>query len=129
MSTSADRMRRLRERRAASLGPADGAGLRDAEDLLGPAVEETLAALKLGERDAGAVQLARRYAGAIDAAQDQAYAMRWLGPLLLKALMSLGATPAARAGAKPARAPAGPNQLARLRAAHAAAVARRERRA
>jgi hypothetical protein len=41
MSTSTERMRRLRERRAAGLLPAEGQAPRDAADLLAPAVEES----------------------------------------------------------------------------------------
>jgi hypothetical protein len=128
MSTSAERMRRLRERRAASIGSAPGAPLRDADELLVPAVEETLAALKLGERDAAAAQLARTYARVIDQAADQAQALRWVGPLLLKSLEALGATPLSRAGAKPKPAErVAPSGVALLRAAHMAKVAKRQR--
>lgn len=46
--------------------------LRDAAELLAPAVEQTIATLteaaKIGDAEAGAVQLARRYAAAIDGA-------------------------------------------------------------
>ena len=96
MSTSAERMRRLRERRAAALLPIDGQAPRNAADLLAPAVEATLQALELGPADAAAAQLARRYARAIDQARDPAWAARWLAPPLLDALVQLGATPAAR---------------------------------
>ena len=110
MSTSAERMRRLRERRASALIPVDGPSPLPEADPLAPAVEEALEALKLGERD----QLARRYAAAIDQAADPAYALRHLGPLLLRALGELQATPAARPAARPGR--AGPNRIAQLRA-------------
>jgi hypothetical protein len=128
MATSADRMRRLRERRAAGIEPGR-AVLRDADELLAPAVEETLAALKLGERDTAAVQLARGYAAQIDQGGNPVAAMKTFGPLLLKVLNDLGATPAARAGVKP-RPPErrGPNQIARLRAEHAQSPAVRRRR-
>lgn len=70
--------------------------LRDAAELLAPAVEETIAALRLEEQDVAAVKLARRYAAAIDDAVDPVGALRYLGPQLLSVLESLGATPAAR---------------------------------
>lgn len=70
--------------------------LRDAAELLAPAVEEAIAALRLEDQDIAAVQLARRYAAAIDGASDPVGALRYLGPQLLSALESLGATPAAR---------------------------------
>jgi hypothetical protein len=118
-------MRRLRERRAAALLPVDGQGPRDPAELLLPAVEETLAALELGERDAAAAQLARQYARVIDEASDAAWAMRWLGPLLLASLESLRATPMSRPAVKPAA--SGPNWLQQQRAARAAADAGRQR--
>lgn len=96
MSTSAERMRRLRERRAAGLAPAADRVTGDPDDLLVPAVEVTVAALALGGADAGAAQLARIYASALDSAADQALAIRRFGPLLLDALRELGATPAAQ---------------------------------
>ena len=74
--------------------------LKDAGDLLWPAVAETLAALELGPEDAAAAKLAQRLAQNIDAMTDQVYAMRWLVPELLKVLAELGATPAARAAIK-----------------------------
>ena len=125
VSTSTERMRRLRERRAALIEPGPGAALRDADELLAPAVEETITALKLGERDTAAAQLARQYARTIDAAQDPAWAARWLGPLLLKALESLGATPMARKGAEGPPGPRRPNRVAQLRTAHAQAMRNR----
>lgn len=117
MSTSTERMRALRARRAAAIEPDPSAPLRDADDLLGPAVEETLAALDLAGRDGAAAQLARQYARVIDQARDPAWAMRWIGPLLADALDSLGATPAAKARmgkGKPER-PSGPSRLQLLR--------------
>lgn len=94
--------------------------LRDADDLLVPAVRETLNALDVQAEDAAAVRLALRYAHTIDSNADTAWAMRWIGPLLLDALEQLGATPAARArlGKKAADAPVG--QLAKIRAARRA---------
>ena len=82
--------------------------LRDASELLWPAVAETLATLDLSSEHAAAAKLARRYAQVIDSmpdhaprgAPDQAWAMRWIGPLLLDALEALGATPRARAAQK-----------------------------
>jgi hypothetical protein len=83
--------------------------VRDASELLYPAVQETLGSL--GE-DSAARKLAQQYARVIDSqpghcrgcddtecrrSQTSAWAMRWLGPLLLDALRELGATPAARA--------------------------------
>ena len=118
-------MRRLRERRAAGLIPVDGPAPLAEEDRLVPAVEETLAALKLGGEHAAAAQLARRYAEVIDQAENQAYALRWIGPLLLKILEALQATPASRAGVrKPG--PERPNKVAQLRAAHAQHPAKRK---
>lgn len=70
--------------------------LKDAGELLAPAVEATIASLRLEQQDAAAVKLARRYAAAIDDAADPIGALRYLGPQLLSVLESLGATPAAR---------------------------------
>lgn len=124
MGTSTERMRRLRERRAAGLIPVDGQGPRDADELLAPAVEETIQALELGDGDQAAAQLARRYAKVIDEASNPAYAMRWIAPLLLSALTELQATPAARARA-PARKPqrSAPSRLDQLRAARRSGTA------
>ena len=98
------------------------AALRDASELLWPAISETLTQLDLGSEHAAAKKLAQRYAQVIDGTADQAWAMRWIGPLLLDCLSELGATPAARArltkGAKPADGK--PNRLAQLRAARGA---------
>ena len=102
-------------------------GLRDAGELLRSRVDITIGALQLDDRDAAAVKLARQYADLIDAAHDrdaadQAYALRWIGPLLMNVLTELGATPAARArvqrGDKPDR--AAQSKLAKLRAAREA---------
>ena len=93
--------------------------LRDASELIWPAVAETLTQLDLGPEHAAAKKMAQRYAQVIDQAKDEAWAMRWLAPLLLDVLSELGATPAAVArltkGAKPADAK--PGGLAKLRAA------------
>jgi hypothetical protein len=127
--------------------------LRDADELLAPAVAQAIAALKLGPEDAAAVKLAGRYAAAIDqaaaVADDAARALEKadpddadaqmhiyslaakveekellekLGPKLLAALESLGASPAARARLKEGK-PGGskkPGGLAALRQAHGA---------
>jgi len=118
-------MRALRARKAAALLPVGGQAPRDPDELLAPAVEETLAALELGERDAAAAQLARQYARVIDEASDPAWAMRWIGPLFLASLESLRATPMSRPAVKPAA--AGPNWLQQQRAARTAADAGRKR--
>jgi hypothetical protein len=104
--------------------------LRDADELLAPAVAATVGALQLtDDRDAAVVRLTQRYAAAIDlaadlaaeadqvqldpddpighiqlsrlAAQVEAVAvLGTLGPKLLAALQALQATPAARARRK-----------------------------
>ena len=99
--------------------------LRDTEDLLEPAVRESVDAIERTGADAAARRLAIQYAALIDTAdghcrgcEDRAtcgrgetsgWAMRWIGPLLLDTLAALGATPAARAqlakGGKPKDAP------------------------
>lgn len=118
------------------------APLRDTSELLWPAVQETLTALGLGSEDAAARKLAQRYAQVIDGlpdrgegtserAHDQAWGLRWMGPLLLDALDQLGATPAARArigkqidaGGDSARAQ--PSWLDQQRATRAARSAKR----
>jgi len=101
------------------------AALRDASELLWPAVAETLSQLDLGSEHAAAKKLAQRYAQVIDESKDQTYALRWIGPELLKALDALGATPAAKAQIdkltkKDGPGDGKPNGLARLRAAHGA---------
>lgn len=84
--------------------------LRDTDQLLYPAVCETVAVLDTDPNgaDAAAVKLAKQYARAIDEASDakQANVLRWLGPELLKVLESLGATPAARAALTGKKGPA-----------------------
>ena len=94
------------------------ANLRPADQLMQHAVAQTLDELGLDGKDRGAVRLALEYAITIDGCRDPAWAMRWLGPLLLDCLESLGATPLARSrikGGAPAVTPV--NQLAKLRAA------------
>lgn len=99
--------------------------LVDAAELITPAVVTTLDALDLKPEDAAAAKLARYYAVQIDQAtvsgepKISAWAARNIGPLLLQALESLGATPAARAAIKKSSGPdnAKPSGLAVLRAA------------
>jgi hypothetical protein len=94
--------------------------LEAVDNLLGPAVAETVAALTTTLEDKAAVQLAKRYAATIDEAEDRAEAMEKLGPKLLTVLESLGATPASRArlkGGAPSRAE---SRLQTLRAARGA---------
>lgn len=96
------------------------ARLQSADRLLAPAVAETLAALHLGDEDTAAANLARQYAQTIDDAEDTAEALEKLGPKLLAALESLGATPKGRAALKKEASGAqGESKLAQLRAARA----------
>jgi hypothetical protein len=96
--------------------------LRDASELLWPALAETLSQLDLGPEHAAAKKLAQRYAQVIDDHGDPAWAARWLMPLFLDALTELGATPAAVARLKKGGKPADgkPNRLTQLRAARGA---------
>jgi hypothetical protein len=86
--------------------------LRDASELIYPAVQETLAELGLLGDSSAATKLAQQYAKVIDSqsghcrgcdndecrrSQGAPWAMRWLGPLLLDSLEALGATPRAKA--------------------------------
>jgi hypothetical protein len=100
--------------------------VRDAGELLWPAVAETLGKLDLGGEDAAVAKLAELYAEVIDelpasaprGVPDRAWGMRWIAPLLLDALEQLGATPAARSRIKEGRQGDAPvSQLAKLRAA------------
>jgi hypothetical protein len=100
--------------------------LRDASELLYPAVCETIASLGLGSEDAAAVKLAKQYARTIDEQPPgKLYAgtIRWLGPELHRILESLGATPAARAairrGEGKDKPPAQVSKLDQLRQARA----------
>jgi len=112
--SSTERSRRHRERKAAGLIPVDGEPPLPVEEQLLPAVRETIGALTLEDSDQAAAALALQFARTIDRARDQAWALRWIGPLLLASLEGLQATPASRpATAKIA--PTGPNQLDRLR--------------
>lgn len=111
--------------------------LRNADELLLPAVRESIAALKdKAEADAALIKLAERYAALMDDAgrhcsgctnddchrPDRSWAIRWIGPLLHDALESLGATPVARTRTrtKESGTTGGPSRLAALRAAHTA---------
>jgi hypothetical protein len=125
--TSTERSRKRRARLAAGLQPVEGEPLVDADDLLLPAVEETLTALKLADSDLAMAQVARSYARTIDQARDQAYALRHFGPLLLRALTELQATPMSRKDLPKKRAPRQPTQIEQLRAAHAQHPAVRRR--
>jgi hypothetical protein len=113
MATSTERVRAMRARRAAALEADPAAALRDADELLGPAVAASLAALDLAPEHAAVARLAERYASSIDAARDPAWAARWIGPLLLDCLEQLGATPMSRPKQRPV--PAGPSKLDQLR--------------
>lgn len=80
----------------------------------------TLAALHLGDEDQAAAKAAVMIAENIDAHTDKVYACRWLMPELLKYLVELGATPAARTAIKKAaggenNAPATVSRLDQLR--------------
>jgi hypothetical protein len=94
--------------------------LRPVDGLLLPAVNEALKALDLADEDIAAARLARRYAATIDGSGDAAFVLERLGPKLLAALESLGATPKARAamGLKGGLAPVG--KLQALRSARGA---------
>jgi hypothetical protein len=94
------------------------AALRDASEMLWPAVDQTLRQLEdLTDADAACAKLAAVYAKTIDQANDRAWAVRWIGPLLLDALSQLGATPAARAAiTKKGPGADGEDPLSRLRA-------------
>lgn len=77
--------------------------IRDASELLYPAVVETLAELGLLGEDAGMAKLARQYARTIDEQTTPklyAWALWRFGPELQKTLESLGASPVARARMK-----------------------------
>ena len=125
MSTSTERMRALRARRATAIEAGAEGGPRDTAELLGPSVEQTLDALELDDKDAAAAQLTAVYARVIDDARDPAWAARWIGPLLLQALAELHATPASRKTGK-VKEPAkrAPSRVAQLRQVHAASSKR-----
>jgi hypothetical protein len=118
VSTSRERMARLRERRAAALeADPDAARLRDADELLSPAVAETIGALGLDGQDAAAARLALRYAQIIDECRDPSWGLRWIGPELLRVLAELGATPLSRVKVRKDTGPREPSALDRLRQA------------
>ena len=121
--TSTERVRDFRARQRAKLQAVDGGNeSRDPPAPLLPVVEASIAALELGERDTAAAQLARRYAEVMDNAKDPVWATRWIGPLLLRSLEELGATPKSRPSAK--KAPGRENRVAALRSARAASKKR-----
>lgn len=91
--------------------------LQAADNLLASAVAATIDALTLDLADAGAVKLARTYAEAIDTAAGDPEVLEKLGPRLLAALESLGATPRARAAITKGATGAAAGRLAALRAA------------
>jgi hypothetical protein len=123
VSTSTERMRNLRARRRALLEPVPDAETRPPE--LQDAVESSIAALQLRPADMGLAHLAVTYARTIDQAQDPAAAARHVGPLLQRALESLGATPSTRHAAPKPAAPQRPNPIREMRKAHLAAAAKR----
>ena len=128
----AERMRQMRERRAAdhaaALAPVPDAVPRAPDELLLPAVEQSIEALQLGERDQAVAQLARVLAQPIDESANQSVALRVLGPQLQKALEAIGGTPASRARLpKKTAHRSTPNRIAQLRAAHANSPAVRKR--
>jgi hypothetical protein len=108
--------------------------VRDASELIYPAVQETLASLGLLAEDSAAKKLAQQLARVIDSqdghcrgcaddecrrSQTSAWAMRWLSPLLMDTLEALSATPRARAAQSKGQKPNEPKPggLAALRAA------------
>jgi hypothetical protein len=104
MSTSAERMARLRQRQREALqADPDAVRLRDAADLITPAIRQTVAELGLDGRDAGLAAMAVRLGQVLDEARDQAAALRHLGPVLLAALEAMNATPLSRAKAEPGK--------------------------
>lgn len=96
VSTSAERMARMRARRLSEQSALRPVPLPREERLL-PAVEATLAALKLGPEDAAIAAVARVVAATMDGIADQVWALRRLGPLLRRVLAQLHATPMSRA--------------------------------
>jgi hypothetical protein len=101
--------------------------LRDASELLYPAVAATVASLGIdtadGGKDAGMAKLALGLAKAIDRAEGKEHvsALWHLGAELRATLESLGGSPAARAAIKTAKpADAKPNGLQALREARGA---------
>jgi hypothetical protein len=93
-----------------------GRRLQPADATLLHAVTALVPSLRLTDADQGAVRLAEHYAQAIDAAEDKAEALEKLGPRLLAALESLGATPRARAAFLKGGGRSGPSRLDAFRA-------------
>jgi hypothetical protein len=93
--------------------------LRSVDNLIAPAVTETVDALDLAPEDAAAVRLAKQYAAAIDDApmDERVKVLSDLGPRLLTALTELGATPKARAAAMKGGGTRAESRLAAIRAA------------
>jgi hypothetical protein len=92
--------------------------IRATDDLIEPAVTNTIDNLELRPQDHAAAELARHYAAAIDNSDDPQAALDRLGPKLLAALEQLGATPKARAAiTKRTPSNAATNRLEQLRAA------------
>ena len=118
MSTSAERMRRLRERRAAEM-EAGEPQVRDADELLVPDVRATIAALKLDGQDAAAAQLALALANAIDVADKPAAALRWLGPSCCGALSRLARPRRPGRGSRSVSRPGRASKLDQMRTVHA----------
>jgi hypothetical protein len=115
-ASSAERVRAFRARQRAALEADPDAPLRDADELLSPAIAETLAALDLKPEDAAAARLAEVLAVTIDRARSQEWAARWLAPELLRVLAALEATPASRPQQE--QAPAAPSGLNQFRSVH-----------
>lgn len=96
--------------------------IKSADHLMRTAVDETVHALGLDDKDVAAVRLAQFYADSIDGAngaKEIAWVLRWIGPLLLDCLSELGATPGARKNLKEKPVTHGVSQLDKLRAARA----------
>lgn len=113
VSSSAVRMARLRARRAAEESRLRLVPPPPAELLL-PSVEATIAALNLGPEDAAIAALARLLASTMDELEDQAVALRRLGPLLRRVLAQLHATPMSRARVLPSLPATGGSRLVRI---------------
>jgi hypothetical protein len=83
-------------------------------DLISPALAKALDDAPLLPRDAAAVAVVRRYAALIDGGDDEA--LNAIGPKLMRALESLGMTPAGRGAKGGAGVPATASKLDELRA-------------
>lgn len=100
--------------------------MRDADDLLAPAVRETVAALDPPAEDAALVALARTLAASIDemAPAVRAAMIGQVSGQLMRALKDLDdRARRRRTASKTGR----PNRVAQLRAAHVAATTKRKR--